>query len=565
MAERFGNAALIAVNASYSHSSLSLRCLRKALTGFPVHAMEFTINDRAEKAAAELYRLDCDLYAFSCYIWNIEFILDICRILKVALPDCAILLGGPEVSYDAAAVLSKHLFVDYVLCGEGELSLPAFVKGEAFSKIDGLAYRETGEVIVNPPAVIADLDALPRLYSRDELAELEHKMVYYETSRGCPFRCSYCLSSTSHGVRFYSLERVFADFMLFMENGVRLVKLVDRTFNIDRARTKAILRFILANNKNTCFHFEVAADILDDETISLLTSAPKGMFQLEIGVQSTYTETLCAIDRKTDFAKLKQNVKKLQRNRNMHLHLDLIAGLPHEGYERFTRSFDDVFALRPDMLQLGFLKLLRGTKIRLEAGAHGYQFCEKPPYEVLSNAYISYGQLLQLKGVEEIVERYYNSGAFEKSLAFVLGQYDRAYTFFDAFSAFWQEHGYDKAPQSKRSLYDIFYAFYAGPDRALFGDLLKFDYIRTNKDAPLPHWAAKTGDKPFYQRAWAFIQSPDGEKYIPLHRGKPLSRLKQALKVEKFNFDVCGGGKFGECAVLFDYEADSFTKIFEKF
>lgn len=568
MADRYKKIGLVAVNASYSHSSLSLRCLKKALADKKVTAREFTINDRVQKAAARLYLDGCGLYAFSCYIWNISFVLDVCRILKAAAPECSILLGGPEVSYDAAAVLEAYPFIDFVLCGEGERSLPAFLSGAPYEAVDGLAYRKDGQAVTNPPQVIENLDILPRLYTKEELAQLTHKIIYYETSRGCPFRCSYCLSSTSHGVRFFSLARVLEDLQLFMDCGVPLVKLVDRTFNIDRARTKQILRYILSHNKSTCFHFEVAADILDEETIALLANAPKGMFQLEIGVQSTNADTLAAIDRKTDFTQLRKTVAALQQNKNMHIHLDLIAGLPYEDYARFTQSFDDVFALRPDMLQLGFLKLLKGTKIRREADKYGYRFTPQPPYEVLSNRFISYAQLLRLEGVEDMVERYYNSGAFEKALEYALGEYNSAYLFFDALASFFRKQGYADAPQSKKSLYAILYAFYnqsGKGNKALFSDLLKFDFVKNNPNLALPDWADKAGDKRFYQAAYAFLESEQGAKYVPDCAGKKRTELKQAAKVEKFNFDVCGTYKFGECAVVFDLIHKSFTKILEKF
>lgn len=568
MADRYKKVSLAAVNASYSHSSLSLRCLAKALDGKDAAVHEFTINDRADKAAAQLYADKSELYAFSCYIWNIDFVLGVCRILKAAMPGCSILLGGPEVSYDAAAVLKHYPFIDFVLCGEGELSLPRFIDGAEYKSVDGLAYREDGKTVLNTQRIIENLDSLPRLYTKEELLRFKNKIIYYETSRGCPYRCSYCLSSVSHGVRFYSLGRVFEDFLMFIESGVPLVKLVDRTFNIDRERTKQILRFLIEHNKNTCFHFEIAADILDDETIGLLSRSPKGMFQLEIGIQSTNVKTLDTIDRKTDFERLKRNVDALRKNKNIHIHLDLIAGLPHESYERFTRSFDEVFALRPDMLQMGFLKLLKGTKIRCEAEKYGYRYTPVPPYEVLSNDFMSYDEILRLKNAEEMLEKYYNSGAFGKSVEYALSEQESAYAFFDTMAAFWNESGFIASPQSKKALYSIFYKFYTQygkGNRELFADLLKFDFILNNPNAPLPDWAAKTGDKRFYTAAYAFLQSDKGRKYILHHTEKKLGELKRVIKVEKFNFDVCAAHKFGECAVVFDFEEKSFTKISEKF
>lgn len=567
MADKFDKTCIVAVNAAYTHSSLSARCLFKALDDNAL-VCEYTINDNISKVAAELYKNSCSLYAFSCYIWNIEFILDVCRILKAANPNCIILLGGPEVSYDAVCVMREHSFVDFIICGEGETALKEFISGKDCEKIGGLVYRKGTNIIQNDIAPIINLDELERLYTKDELSALENKMVYYETSRGCPYRCSYCLSSTSHGVRFFSLERVFEDFKLFIECGVKLIKLTDRTFNIDKERTKQILRFILDNNKQTCFHFEISADIMDDEMIELLNSAPRGFFQLEIGVQSTNEKTLCAIDRKANTEKLIKNIKELQKRHNMHIHLDLIAGLPYEDYESFKNSFNEVFALRSDMLQLGFLKLLKGTKIRNEAEKYGYVFNQKPPYEVISNNFISYYELLKLKDVCEIVEKYYNSASFEKSLEMALGFFDNAYDFFYEFAKFWSKNAYDKRAQSKKALYDIFLEFYKssiGENTDLFCELLKFDFIKNNKNAALPIWAPRTADKAFYTNCYEFLKSEKGAKYIPLLSGAKLCEIMRNVKVERFNFDVLKTLNFGECVIIFDYENNTFTKIEEKF
>ncbi len=567
MSQRFEKVSLIAVNAGYSHSSLALRCLSKSL-GEGAICHEYTINDIASNVAAELYKDSCSLYAFSCYIWNICFVSDVCRILKAAKPEAKILLGGPEVSYDAKAFMEENDFVDYIICGEGDIAICDFVNGVKKADVGGLVYKSGGEIVANPGCIVENLDSLPRLYNKDELGLFENKILYYETSRGCPYKCSYCLSSTSHGVRFFSLERVFEDFLMFMHSGVKLVKLVDRTFNIDKKRTAEILRFILANNKNTCFHFEITADILDEEIMDLLCSAPKDFFQLEIGVQSTNEKTLAAIDRKTDLQKLFMNVKRLKNAKNMHIHLDLIAGLPYEDYKSFTRSFDDVFSLAPDMLQLGFLKLLKGTKIRTEEQKFSYRYNPKPTYEVISNEFITYDEIILLKGIEDMVERYYNLASFEKSLDCALSHYKSAFEFFFDLALFWHENGYNKRPQSKKTLYEIFAEFYKKNirvDTELFLDCLKFDFIKNNRNMTLPEWAPRTGDKAFYNRAYEFLSSDAEAKYVSFHAGEKVSQLMRIYKVEKFNFDVLGTQNFGQCVVLFDYEKNSFKKIEEKF
>ncbi len=563
MTDKFDKICICAINASYSHSSLSVRCLAKALDKDAI-ICEYTINDNLNKVVAELYKKACDLYAFSCYIWNIEFVLDVCQTLKKLMPDCVIMLGGPEVSYDAYDVMNQNSFIDYIICGEGEIALNDFVNGKNLCGISGLVYRESKNIVQNEIEPICELDVLPRLYTSDEVDKLKNKIIYYETSRGCPYMCTYCLSSTSHGVRFFGLDRVFADLKMFMDCKAKLVKLTDRTFNIDIERTKKILRFILEKNTQTCFHFEISADILDDETIKLLNSAPSGFFQLEIGIQSTNKNTLCTIKRKTNIEKLFNNVLRLQKEHNMHIHLDLIAGLPHENYTSFKKSFDDVFSLRPDMLQLGFLKLLKGTQIHDEADKFGYCFNQKPPYEVLFNQFISYDELIILKDVCELVEKYYNSGSFEKAIEFVLKDFSSAYDFFYEFSLFWNEKGFDKQSQSKKGLYDIFYSFYRehiGTELPKFSEYLKFDFMKNNKKLSLPQWASKAGSKTFYNSVYNFIRSEEGAKYFRHYTGAKLCDVIQAVSVEKFNFDVCNTGNFGKYVIIFDYKNNTFTKI----
>lgn len=567
MADRFDKTCIVAVNASYSHSSLSARCLYKALNE-NAFVCEYTINDNVAKVAAELYKQFCGLYAFSCYIWNIDFILDVCKILKTATPDCVILLGGPEVSYDAQDLMRKNEFIDFILCGEGEISIKNFVLGKDYKDIDGLVYRQENDIIANPPKTICDLDKLNRLYTKKDILNLDNKMLYYETSRGCPFSCSYCLSSVSKGVRFFSLERVFEDLKLFMDCGVKLVKLTDRTFNIDKERTKKILRFIIENNLNTCFHFEISADILDEETILIFNSAPKGYFQLEIGIQSTNEEVLSAINRKTNIEKLKENVKCLQSANNMHIHLDLIAGLPCEDYLSFQKSFNDVFSLRPDMLQLGFLKLLKGTSIRDKADKYDYKYTPKAPYEVISNKIISYDEILKLKDVCEIIEKYYNSASFTLSLEMALGFFDSAYDFFCVFASYWNKNGLFSRPQSKKTLYEIFCNFYnecINNDNEIFYEKLKFDFIKNNKNASLPSWAPRMCDKAFYSAAYEFLKSESGRKYIGDMSDDKIAHIMSAVKVEKFNFDITDTNEFVETVIFFNYEKNSFTKIEEKF
>lgn len=541
---------LVGVNASYTHTSLSVRCLKKAAGDADVEIVECTINDTYEHVLETLYYKKADMYAFSCYIWNIDFILRIASAVKNIFSSCKILLGGAEVSYDAKEVLTKNSFVDFVLCGEGEVSFKELAEGAPFDKISGLVYREGSLIKENPPQLICDLGSLPRLYTKEELAAQCKKIIYYETSRGCPYNCSFCLSSTTRGVRFFPLERVFEDFKLFDDCGVELVKLVDRTFNVDEKRTNAIIEFILANTKNTSFHFEISAHSIKASTIELLRRAPRGKIQLEIGVQSTNPDTIAAINRTTDFEKLKENVLKLSENKNMHIHLDLIAGLPYEDLKSFKRSFNEVFALRPDMLQLGFLKLLKGSEIRDKAEEHDYVFLPYPPYEVISNKYISYEDVLQLKGVEAMVEKYYNSGAFEMSTEYCIKQCKDAYLFFSDLSDYFDKMGYKGLSKSRRELYDILYEAKAKDDKRLAAWIL-FDCIKNNKGVALPYWAERT-DKEFAKKVSYYIS--ENRNILPDNlRDEKLVDILKHVRAYPFEFNVLGSGEERKTVVLFDY------------
>lgn len=532
---------LCAVNASYTHTSFAMLRLKSVCVQFKPVCVEFTINDSVERVCSALFKLDCDVYAFGCYIWNLAFLEKLTARLKAVKPACEILFGGPEIGYDTELFMEKHPYVDYCLRGEGEESLTAFLRGESLSEIDGLCYREDGKICIKPPAYVSCLEALPPVYDTELLESLRGKMIYYETSRGCPFRCSYCLSSTEHRVRYFPETRVLADFKLLMEAEVPLVKLTDRTFNLGDARTSALLRFIMEHNRCTCFHFEISAAELGEETMRLLETAPKGMFQLEIGVQSTNAETSAAIDRHADFEKICTNVLRLRKAQNMHMHLDLIAGLPYEDYSSFRKSFNDVFALEPDMLQLGFLKLLKGTKIRTQAEAFDYIYTAEPPYEVLQNKWISYAELLKLKAVEHVLELYYNSGHFSSALRYSmrLSGLD-AFSYFEKLAAFSDAHTKSGASLAQSQLFSLFYAFHTqtiAADDGLFNALLVYDYLKSNKTASPATWAKlPEATKAFYTYAWQRVRESGclPEALLALKQ----KDLMQYVRVLRMEYDV---------------------------
>lgn len=548
---------LIAVNASYTHTSLSVRCLKKAAAGCDVLVREYTINDEISHVADDIYCTGAKMYAFSCYIWNIEFVKKLAMTLKTINPNAKIMFGGAEVSYDAVDVLRNNDFVDFVLCGEGEISFCQFARGEKYENISGLVFRNGNEIIANKPCVIEDLSVLPRLYEEDELTN-ENKIIYYETSRGCPYNCSFCLSSVTRGVRFFPLERVFEDFLMFDRCKVKLVKLVDRTFNTDEKRTNSIIEFILKNIKTTCFHFEISAHSLKESTINLLKSAPCGKFQLEIGVQSTNEKTIKAINRTTNYEKLCKNIKELKENKNMHIHLDLIAGLAYEDLNSFKKSFNDVFSLRPDMLQLGFLKLLKGSSVRENAKEYSYRFLPYPPYEVVANSYMSYEDISKLKRVCAMVERYYNSGVFKNAVEYILKKCNSAYDFFESFAEYYFSNGYALASQSRKNLYDIFYRFC--PNDEKFVSLLLFDFLKHNQGAALPYWT-KQNDRFFAKRVSKFIS----ENRFVLNenlKDEKISQILKYIRIHEFEVNVLGGLEKRKTSVLFDFKNESEVEVF---
>lgn len=477
---------LIAVNAKYIHTNLAVRYLKAFCQSHysNIQLREFSINDHIDNILKEIYTTECYIYAFSCYIWNIDMILKLCSSLKKINPKAIIVLGGPEVSFDSEELLYKYAFIDYIIRGEGEetlLELLECLDGQNLDikSVAGLTYRASEKIICNEERrLLENLDVIPFPY--DDLSQLNNKIIYYETTRGCPFNCQYCLSSTIKGVRFFPMDRIKKELKLFIDNGVKQVKLVDRTFNCNKNHSLEIIRYIISQKGKTNFHFEIAADLLDEETISVLAEAPKGMFQFEIGVQSTNPKAIKEISRVMDLEKVKQNVLALQSIQNSHLHLDLIAGLPFEDLDSFHKSFDEVHKLMPDMLQLGFLKLLKGSGLRAKAKEYELQYNEFNPYEVLSSKWISYKELNRLKEIEEILELYYNSGRFKHSLGYIFNKSCFSYfDFYKSFSDYWRSNGLYSVSQSTKELYSILYSFAElhGFMSLELNELIKLDWL----------------------------------------------------------------------------------------
>ncbi|MDD3839015.1 MAG: B12-binding domain-containing radical SAM protein [Clostridia bacterium] len=539
---------LTTLNSKYIHSNLAIRYLNNYCAGIEnvnFILQEYTINDTLDYIIGDIYFKDVEVVCFSCYIWNIQQTLVICRHLKMVDDSIKIILGGPEVSYDCADLLREHDFIDFIVKGEGEESFRELItcisKDQSVSDVAGICFRDKDRVLeAQDREPIQNLDDIPFPYQDIDKLIDHSKLIYYECSRGCPYKCAYCLSSASKGVRFFSLDRVKKDLMTFIRAGVDKVKFVDRTFNCNMDYALQVFSFLIENSDKTSFHFEINGDLIDDRMIKVISKAPPGLFQFEIGVQSTNPKTLESINRRMDFKLLSDNVKKVYDMRNIHQHLDLIAGLPYETYHSFSQSFNDIYMLKPDRLQLGFLKLLKGTDMRRMAREHSYVYTDFPPYEVMSNVYMSYREIAKLKMIEDLVEKYWNSHAFDCSVKYIIDNYfDSPFKFYEEFSEFYFAKGYAKVSHSRKMLYKILLEFYITRihrDAALFCDILKFDYLRQNKTGKLPEFIkAYSNHVDIKNRCFEFLKSRENvEKFLPHFIGKSAKHIIRHVHFEQF-------------------------------
>jgi len=580
---------IIALNSKYIHSALAPWYLKAACGDEcgEVLVSEHTINENIDSVLSDIYLKKPDVAAFSCYIWNIGHVLKLAGSLKKLIPGIVTILGGPEVSYDAAGMLKKYDFIDYVVMGEGEKAFPLLLKhlnplltkgsrdfaaGQALIKpeqaIDGIAWREGNDIIAGLPSIIESLDSIPSPYSETMLKTLKNKIAYFETSRGCQFNCSYCLSSAVEGVRYFSLDRVFFDLEKLVSSGVKQIKFVDRTFNFNRKRAMQIIEHIIEKyfNSGCNFHFEVGADLFDEELINLLGRAPKGLIQFEAGVQSTNRDSLAEVCRNTNIERLIKNLKIFREMGNIHIHADLIAGLPREDFNSFRKSFNDLYNARPHQLQLGFLKFLKGTMLRENAGRYGYEYNSFAPYEILSGKWISYDELIILKGIAEIIERYYNSGRFAVSIEYLIREYFQTpFDFYEGFYLFHKKNGYLDINIGLRDLYvllDNYSAeFISEIDRKILRQLMKLDFLSSDNSGRLPEFLSGKADSGFNDLCFEFLKNSENiKRFLPLYTGMPAKQIFKSVHFEKFDIDVLdkdGYKKDGQKAtvLLFDYMA----------
>ncbi|WP_343207999.1 B12-binding domain-containing radical SAM protein [Anaerolentibacter hominis] len=561
------NVLLAAVNAKYIHSNPALYCLRAYASEYreSVNLTEYTINMEQDDILMDIFKRKPDFLAFSCYIWNINVICGLVREVHKILPDTLLWLGGPEVSYDAPARLKLLPELTGIMVGEGEETfrelMAYYIEGKgALGDIRGLAYTDEGKLIQTGEREPLDLSLLPFPY--EDCSEFENRIIYYETSRGCPFSCSYCLSSIEKKVRLRDFELVKKELSFFLDRKVKQVKFVDRTFNCSRPHTKAIWEFIRDHDNGiTNFHFEITADLLSEEELDLLNQLRPGLVQLEIGVQSSNERTIGAIRRKMDLDKLKHVVSRIQEGHNVHQHLDLIAGLPYEGFASFAHSFDDVYAMKPDQLQLGFLKVLKGSYMYESRESNGLVYRDRPPYEVLYTKWISYGELLELKKVEEMVEAYYNSGQFSSIIRYLEHFYRSKFNLYLELGNFYEEKKLDKISHSRMSRYSILLEFVKEKE---IGDietavsLLIYDlYARENLKSR-PEFAPDTAV--YKDRVREFYHNPDNILcYLEGYQGYDIRQISRMTHMEHFSIDIQAAVREGvrrerDYFILFDYQ-----------
>jgi len=497
---------LSTLNAKYIHTSLAIRCLKAySEKEFDIELAEYTIKDPVMNIVSDLYQRRPDVIGFSCYIWNIEETIKVIDVLRKVLPQVKIILGGPEVSYDTEHWMNRLSNVDFIVIGEGEETFHQLLQeiegAGKYHFIYGVAYRKGEEVIVMPGRPKQDLNELPSPHRfAEDIPSLGKRVVYFETSRGCPFSCQFCLSSIEVGVRYFDIERTKSDILYLIENGAKLIKFVDRTFNIKRDYALEMFRFLIENHNGCTFQFEITADIMRPEVLDYLAEhAPPGVFRFEIGVQSTNDPTNELVKRRQNFTKLSRTVTKIRESGKIDQHLDLIAGLPMEDYSTFRKTFNDVFALGPEELQLGFLKMLRGTGLRIDADKYEYTYMDQAPYEILSSHMLSFDDIVRLKRLEDVLEKYWNAHRMDYTLHYLMkDEFSSPFDFFQEFGNYWEAQGWQKIGHQLEDLFVRLQSFLEDRDTGrmdIILGLMKLDYFLNHKYKPRKIWWEPTVDK----------------------------------------------------------------------
>lgn len=544
-------AVLATLNAKYIHTNLGIRYIKAyAQPEYEIELAEYTIKDPSLNIITDLYKKKPKVLGFSCYIWNIEQTIEVIQMYKKIDPSVIIFIGGPEVSYDVQYWLDRIKEVDVVVIGEGEITvkklLQAIDNGDNYSKINGIGYRDEGKNIIRPQTEKLDLTTLPSPYRfKEDLPFLSKRIQYIETSRGCPFNCQFCLSSIEVGVRYFNREVIKDDIRYLMANGAKVFKFVDRTFNISRSYALDIFQFLIDEHvEGTVFQFEITGDIMRPEVIEFLNEkAPKGLFRFEIGVQSTNDATNELVMRRQNFEKLSRTVTLVRDGNKIDQHLDLIAGLPEEDYYSFRQTFNDVFALRPEELQLGFLKMLRGTGVRLRAQEHDYVYMDYAPYEVLGNNILSFDEIVKIKQVEDVLEKYWNDHRTNNTIEYLIkNEFESPFDFFQLFGSYWEERGWSRIGHQLEDLFKRLYEFlnhYSLKNVALAKDIMKVDYYFNHKYKPRKPWWDDLTDHDFSKKVYKqIIEQPEilGSEFMALNLNE--KELFKHTLVEPLSFDI---------------------------
>lgn len=550
---------LTGINAKYIHSNLALYSLRAYAGEYKeyIELAEYTINHQIDYILQGIYKSKPDVLCFSCYVWNIEYVKQIAAEYHKLCPKVPVWVGGPEVSYQVEEFLEKNPWCTGIIIGEGEATFKelsgCYINGaksysEFYGNISGLAYREGDRVVTTAPREVMNMNDIPFCY--DNIEDFENRIIYYESSRGCPFSCSYCLSSIDKKLRFRNVETVKSELRFFLDKKVAQVKFVDRTFNCYHEHAYEIWKYIYENDNGiTNFHFEVSADLLNDAELELIGKMRPGLIQLEIGVQSTNSDTITEIHRTMNLSKLNNTVARIQKAGNIHEHLDLIAGLPYEDYKIFARSFDDVYALKPNQLQLGFLKVLKGSYMYEHAGEYGIVSHDKAPYEVMKTKWLSFDEVLKLKQVEEMIEVYYNSGQYDFSMKILEKYFDSAFVMYQSLGALYEKKGYFAASHNRLRRAEILLEFVEiikpeAEARNLLEEALIFDLYTRENCKTRPGWAVDIGNFKDMTRKYC----PKGKlSHIePFHYDFPDKSIKTLERLPD---------RQNECVwYLFDYE-----------
>lgn len=557
---------MCALNAKFVHTNLALPYLKEMVRDIQdTKINEYTINMELSHILADIHRGKYDLVLFSCYIWNIERILKISNDLKKVNKDIKIVLGGPEVSFETRELMEANPYIDYVIAGEGEIAFRDLIEHLQGKKdIDScknIFYRKDESIIETKEQgyLLQNLNEIPSPFMNLKEEDIKNRIVYYESSRGCPFNCYYCLSSTLKGLRFFDIDRVKQDIKKIIELEAKQVKFVDRTFNAKKDYAIDLLSYIKEiDNGKINFHFEVTAHLMDEDMMDLFKDCREGLFQFEVGVQSTNPKTLEAVGRFKDFDKLSEVVNRVAKGNNIHQHLDLIVGLPYEDYNSFKKSFNDVFKLKPEMLQIGFLKMLKGSRMKFEAEQYNYVYRNYPPYEVLANDYMSYDEILILKEFEEIVETYWNSGNFEKAMNHMIkDSYEGfEFTLFEEIRNFYDENGYFEVSQGRDANYMILLKFWESKQKDLkqLRNLLKSDYLRLGRVSSLPQFLR--GQEDWFKKEMVHELLRNEEfmsKNLPKYKGELPKNLLKHIHMEAFEIkDESGIDK--KIVGVFDYK-----------